>query len=142
MVSVLVKVLRLLVWSVISLNNPGIYGSIELPLYWPEPAQYLVVRYNVWYHLVLVHIRKNKSTGQICLGHGWRAEAVFWVRYFTRSVHVKTIELPMYWPEPAPYLAVTYYLQYIILCLYILGRSFQLWYYEIVRNTSKLSIVR
>jgi hypothetical protein len=97
MVLVLVKVLRLLAWSIISLD-PGIYGSIELSPYWQEPAQYLVVRYN---------------------GLGWRAEAVVWVRYFTRSVHVKTIELPMYWPEPNPYLAVTYYLQYHLVLVHI-----------------------
>jgi hypothetical protein len=118
MVLVLVKVLRLLAWSIISLD-PGVYGSIELPLYWQEPAQYLVVRCNVWYHLVLVHIRKNISTGQMCYGLGWRAEAVVWVRYFTRSIDEKTIELPMYWPEPAPYLAVTYYLQYHLVLVHI-----------------------
>jgi hypothetical protein len=74
---------------------------------------------NVWYHLVLVHIRKNISTEQMCYDLGWRAEAVVWVCYFTRSVHVKTIELPMYWPEPAPYLAVTYYLQYHLVLVHI-----------------------
>jgi hypothetical protein len=73
--------------SVISLD-PGIDGSIELSLYWPEPTSYLVVRYNIWYHLVLVYIRKNISTGKMYLGLGWSAEAVVWVRYFTRSVYV------------------------------------------------------
>jgi hypothetical protein len=118
MVLVLVKVLRLPVWFVNSLD-PGIYGSIKLPLYWPETAKYLIVRYNVWSHLVLVHIKKNISTGQMCSGLGWRAEAVVWVRYFTRSIYVKAIELPMYWLEPAPYLAVTYYLQYHLVLVHI-----------------------
>jgi hypothetical protein len=70
-------------------------------MYWPAPpAQYLAERNILLYHLILVHIWKNISTGYKGLGLGWSATSVDFVQDFTRSVYVN-IELPMYWPEPA-----------------------------------------
>jgi hypothetical protein len=70
-------------------------------MYWPAPpAQYLAERNIILYHLILGRIWKNISTGHKGLGLGWIATTVDFVQDFTRSVYV-TIELPMYWPEPA-----------------------------------------
>jgi hypothetical protein len=57
------------VW-VHSVTRSPIRIAREWPMNWPQPVQKVLKIY------VVVHIRKNKSTGKMGFGLGWSAAAV------------------------------------------------------------------
>jgi hypothetical protein len=79
---------------------------MQLPMmFWPEQAQHLAERYDVWLHLIkLISMRRNVDVK----GFWLKGPGFFWFHYVTRSGYA-TMHLPMmYWPEQAQHLAERY----------------------------------
>jgi hypothetical protein len=70
-------------------------------MYWPEPAQYLAGRHNLWIPSYNSMYEKEHINYVAWSGSwSWSAGAAGPVSCFNKSFYV-TIELPMDWPELA-----------------------------------------